>query len=62
METDSPYGPTRYYNIKYDDGDELDGIVDWYMFPKEDFLLIEKNGGEDCWSTSSHCRCVLVLG
>ena len=60
METDSPYGPTRYYNIEYDDGDELDGIADWYMFPKEDFLLIEKNGGEDCWSTSSHCRCVFI--
>ena len=33
VETDSPYGPTRYYNIEYDDGDKLGNIQDWCVFP-----------------------------
>lgn len=27
------------------DGDELDGIEDWFVFPKADYLLIEGNDG-----------------
>ena len=32
------YGPIRTYHIKYDDGDELDGVPDYWVFSKEDYL------------------------
>mmetsp|Transcript_27682 Transcript_27682/g.59121 ORF Transcript_27682/g.59121 Transcript_27682/m.59121 type:complete len:772 (-) Transcript_27682:404-2719(-) len=37
---DDDYGPTRLYQIKYDDdGTELDGIPEQFVFPKNDYLL-----------------------
>mmetsp|Transcript_8925 Transcript_8925/g.15776 ORF Transcript_8925/g.15776 Transcript_8925/m.15776 type:complete len:866 (-) Transcript_8925:73-2670(-) len=38
------YGPVRLYKIKYDeDGDELDGIPEHFVFPKADYLLSTEN-------------------
>ena len=36
------YGPTYYYSIEYDDGDELDQVRDVYVWPKADYLLCMK--------------------
>jgi len=33
---------TRFYNVKYDDGDELDDLEDYWVFPKEDYELTIK--------------------
>eukprot|EP00581_Thalassiosira_minuscula_P018984 CAMPEP_0183723064 /NCGR_PEP_ID=MMETSP0737-20130205/14797_1 /TAXON_ID=385413 /ORGANISM="Thalassiosira miniscula, Strain CCMP1093" /LENGTH=573 /DNA_ID=CAMNT_0025953315 /DNA_START=84 /DNA_END=1802 /DNA_ORIENTATION=- len=42
------YGPLRLYHVKFDDGDELDGIEDRYVFSKDDYLLqIPSNNGND---------------
>jgi hypothetical protein len=41
--TNSPYGPMRYYNIKFDDGDEFDDVEDYYVFPEVDYKILEKN-------------------
>jgi len=35
----SDYGPQRYYDIEYDDGDELHGVDDVYVVRKEDYEL-----------------------
>lgn len=35
----SEYGPIRYYSIEYDDGDELDFVIDQCVFREEDYLL-----------------------
>eukprot|EP00584_Thalassiosira_punctigera_P016465 CAMPEP_0172548382 /NCGR_PEP_ID=MMETSP1067-20121228/17689_1 /TAXON_ID=265564 ORGANISM="Thalassiosira punctigera, Strain Tpunct2005C2" /NCGR_SAMPLE_ID=MMETSP1067 /ASSEMBLY_ACC=CAM_ASM_000444 /LENGTH=189 /DNA_ID=CAMNT_0013335589 /DNA_START=78 /DNA_END=644 /DNA_ORIENTATION=- len=45
----SPYGPTRFYDILYDDGDELEGVADHYIFPRVDYLLSMKNDGGSNW-------------
>ena len=37
------YGATYLYDIYYDDGDELDGVEDAFVFAKYDYLLEEKN-------------------
>ena len=37
------YGATYLYDIDFDDGDELDGVEDAFVFPKVDYLLEEKN-------------------
>ncbi|KAL7535409.1 hypothetical protein ACHAXR_006474 [Thalassiosira sp. AJA248-18] len=31
------YGPTRLYHVKYNDGDELDNLQDFWVFPKKDY-------------------------
>ena len=36
------YGPIRRYDIRFDDGDELDDIEDYCIFSREDYLLSEK--------------------
>mmetsp|Transcript_2993 Transcript_2993/g.5294 ORF Transcript_2993/g.5294 Transcript_2993/m.5294 type:complete len:591 (+) Transcript_2993:2-1774(+) len=41
------YGPLRLYGVEYDDGDELDGVEDRYVFSKADYLLHMQNGGEE---------------
>ena len=41
--TSSPYGPTRTYDIHYDDDDELDGVEEQYVWSREDYVLNEKN-------------------
>ncbi|KAL9180597.1 hypothetical protein ACHAXT_011050 [Thalassiosira profunda] len=40
-ETDkgSDYGPVRFYCIDYDDGDELDEVLDIFVMPREDYHL-----------------------
>ena len=42
------YGPIRLYNIHYDDGDELGGVLDAFVFPKKDYLL-NKEVEEEYW-------------
>ena len=49
VETDSPYGPTRYYDVKFDDGDEMDGVEDYYVFPHSDYILVMKNDFKSNW-------------
>ncbi|KAL7527751.1 hypothetical protein ACHAXR_002111, partial [Thalassiosira sp. AJA248-18] len=39
IDNTSPYGPTRTYNIEYDDGDELDDVEDHFLFPHTDYIL-----------------------
>lgn len=47
-ELDGEYGPTRYYNILFDDGDELDAVQDLFVFPKKEYLLCtRKSAGPD---------------
>ena len=36
------YGPTRHYDVRFDDGDELDDIEDYCIFSREDYLLSAK--------------------
>lgn len=49
VDTDSPYGPTRYYDVKFDDGDEMDGVEDYYVFPHSDYELVMKNNFKNKW-------------
>jgi len=35
----SEYGPTRTYHIRYDDGDELENIQDYWVFSRKDYDL-----------------------
>jgi len=39
------YGPARLYDVEFDDGDELDGVGDEYVFAEEDYLLQTSGGG-----------------
>jgi len=48
-ETNSPYGPTRYYDIDFDDGDELYKVEDYYVFPEVDYILQQKNDFKPNW-------------
>jgi len=48
-ETNSPYGPTRYYDINFDDGDELHEVEDYYVFPEVDYILQQKNDFKPNW-------------
>ena len=48
-ETNSPYGPTRYYDIDFDDGDELTDVEDYYVFPEVDYILQQKNDFKPNW-------------
>ena len=36
------YGPIRRYDIRFDDGDELEDIEDYCIFSREDYLLTAK--------------------
>ena len=38
----SRYGPTRLYRIRYDDGDELDDLEDYWVCSKRDYELSRK--------------------
>ena len=49
VDTDSPYGPTRYYDVKFDDGDEMDGVEDYYVFPHSDYELVKDNNFKNEW-------------
>ena len=44
-----PYGPTRSYDIKYDDGDDMSNVAEHLLFDKEDYDLTMKNGGRSVW-------------
>ena len=35
----SYYGPLRFYDVAFDDGDELDDILDAFVFSRSDYLL-----------------------
>lgn len=48
------YGPLRLYSVEYDDGDELVGVEDCYVFSEEDYLILtrdnlsgQEKGGDD---------------
>ncbi|KAL3765684.1 hypothetical protein ACHAW5_006364 [Stephanodiscus triporus] len=49
VNTDSPYGPSRFYDILYDDDDEIDGLEDYWVFSKVDYLLSMRNVGDSSW-------------
>ena len=52
---DSPYGPTRYYNVEFDDGDKLNDVVDYLVCSSEDYEIIAKNPGRyDDETESTH--------
>jgi len=42
-DSSSPYGPARFYDIKYDNGDEIDGVEDYYVFSGTDYRLFVKS-------------------
>ncbi|KAL9188803.1 hypothetical protein ACHAXT_007181 [Thalassiosira profunda] len=47
------FGPSMYYDVRFDDGDELDAIPESHVFNKEDYLLtmrFSKDGGEPKFS------------
>ena len=37
------YGPDRYYDIKFDDGDKLDDIEDIFVFPESEYELLSRD-------------------
>ncbi len=43
IDIDSPYGPTRFYDVSFDDGDESNEIEEYWVFSKEDYLLSTRN-------------------
>jgi hypothetical protein len=49
IDIDSPYGPTRFYDVAFDDGDEGTEIEDYWVWSKEDYLLNIHNDGEPSW-------------
>ena len=49
IDIDSSYGPTRIYNILFDDGDVLNDLNDYFVFSKEDYLLSMRNDGVSSW-------------
>jgi len=61
-ETNSPYGPTRYYDIDFDDGDELNGVEDYYVFPEVDYILQQKNDFKPNWIGVKNVRDKSVKG
>ena len=40
------YGPLRFYDVQFDDGDFLDDILDVFVFAKSDYLLSMR---QTCW-------------
>lgn len=49
IDIDSPYGPTRLYDILFDDGDTHKDLEDYWVFSKEDYLLSVRNDGVPSW-------------
>ena len=49
IDIDSPYGPTRFYDVSFDDGDESNEIEEYWVFSKEDYLLSTRNDGVSSW-------------
>lgn len=43
----SVYGPIRAYNIHYDDGDKLDGVLDVFVCPEKDHELETNTNSKD---------------
>ena len=51
IDIDSPYGPTRIYNVLFDDGDVSNDVLnDYFVFSKEDYLLSTRNDGVSSWT------------
>ena len=46
---DNEYGPTRFYEVQFDDGDKLDGVADYFVLPEDEFLFTTRNGGKTKW-------------
>ena len=49
VDTDSPYGPTRFYGVAFDDGDESNEIEEYWVFSRDDCLLSVTNYGVSSW-------------
>ena len=49
IDIDSPYGPTRFYDVSFDDDDESNEIEEYWVFSKEDYLLSTRNDGVSSW-------------
>ena len=47
--TDGQYGPTRFYDVEFDDGDVLKDIEDSFVFSHYDYLLIENDEDKTDW-------------
>ena len=67
VETSSPYGPKRYYDVEFNDGDELDDIAEEYVFCKTDYILLERKGFQSEWigvrnETDTHDKWSRVVG
>lgn len=43
------YGPQRFYHVAYDDGDELEGVEDHFVFSALDYDLMERNDFKSEW-------------
>ena len=49
IDTDSPYGPFRFYDVTFDDGDESNEIEEYWVFSRDDYLLSVTNYGVSSW-------------
>lgn len=49
VDIDSPYGPIRYYDILFDDGDEEKELEDYWVWSKEDYSLDTQDDGLKNW-------------
>ncbi|KAL7549522.1 LOW QUALITY PROTEIN: hypothetical protein ACHAWF_012782 [Thalassiosira exigua] len=45
--SDERFGPVRWYNVNYDDGDRTTGIHDAFVFPVEDYELVTRRDEEN---------------
>lgn len=51
MDEGGQYGPSRFYDVTYDDGDQAECVEDAFVFGKEDYQL-EMEGQR--WKGISH--------
>ncbi len=54
VDTDSPYGPNRFYYIVYDDSDVFKDLEDYWVFSKADYLLSMINDEVSSWIGVRH--------
>jgi hypothetical protein len=49
IDIDSQYGPIRYYDVLFDDGDEEKELEDYWVWSKEDYHLDTQDDGRKIW-------------
>lgn len=49
VNADGQYGPTRFYDVEFDDGDVLKDIEDSFVFSHCDYLLTENDEDKTDW-------------